>query len=60
MSVFRNLLMLSVIQPEPPTPIEEEILLAKEGVKLLASKADDISYINIPQVLENTLDNSDL
>ena len=52
--------MLSVIQPEPPTPIEEEILLAKEGVKLLASKADDISYINIPQVLENTLDNSDL
>ena len=46
--------------PTPPTPIEGEVLLAQEGVKLLASQNLDVSYLNNPQILSNTLNNQDI
>lgn len=61
MSVFRSLLMLSAVIPEPD--IYPYLLASRSGnklIKLLASKIDAIYYSNIPQVLENTLDNKDI
>lgn len=48
------------VPPTPPTPIEGEVLLVQEGVKLLASQNLDVSYLNTPQILSNTLNNQDI
>ena len=61
MSVFRSLLMLSAVIPEPD--IYPYLLAGKSGkrfIKLMASKLMPLSYLNTPQILENTLDNKNI
>ena len=61
MSVFRSLLMLSVVMPEPD--IYPYLLAGKSGkrfIKLMASKLMPLYYLNTPQILENTLDNKNI
>ena len=56
MSVFRSLLMLSAVIPEPD--IYPYLLVGRSGnklIKLLASKIDAIYYNNTPQILIDTL-----
>lgn len=56
MSVFRSLLMLSAVIPEPD--IYPYLLVGRSGnkfIKLLASKTDAIYYNNTPQILIDTL-----
>lgn len=56
MSVFRSLLMLSAVIPEPD--IYPYLLVGRSGnklIKLLASKIDAIYYNNIPQIITDTL-----
>ena len=59
MSVFRSLLMLSAVAPEPD--IYPYLLAGKSGkrnIKLLASKSSSLYYTNTPQILEDTLSNT--
>lgn len=61
MSVFRSLLMLSAVIPEPD--IYPYLLAGKSGkrfIKLMASKLMPLYYLNTPQILENTLDNKNI
>lgn len=61
MSVFRSLLMLSTVMPEPD--IYPYLLAGKSGkklIKLMASKLMPLYYLNTPQILENTLDNKNI
>ena len=56
MSVFRSLLMLSAVAPEPD--IYPYLLAGRSGnklIKLMASKTDAIYYNNIPQIIADTL-----
>lgn len=56
MSVFRSLLMLSAVAPEPD--IYPYLLAGRSGnkfIKLMASKTDAIYYNNIPQIITDTL-----
>ena len=56
MSVFRSLLMLSAVAPEPD--IYPYLLAGRSGkklIKLMASKTDAIYYSNTPQIIIDTL-----
>lgn len=61
MSVFRSLLMLSAVAPEPD--IYPYLLAGRSGnklIKLMVSKLMPLYYLNTPQILENTLDNKNI
>ena len=58
MSVFRSLLMLSTVVPEPD--IYPYLLAGKSGkrlIKLMASINNPLYYTNTKQVIANSLEN---